>query len=229
MKKSELNSLPTHLVEGRFAKFDDKDPVIQAIVSAQGRARTKLLKVFEVHDLHMSNRLKTPLANMLASKGFAEKALAEVLPALDRQREATKAEIKKLQRTIEDSLEAGALRWNFATETREYVRSLPTAKDREKFIADALARGERLAAAAVLGVPAYLSGLSETSQKLFLHRYKAEAFPDVVARTEALTKAQDILDDGGQSMISEVQKLFDQQALNDAEGHVEKIRAAEVS
>jgi hypothetical protein len=81
-----------------------------------------------------------------------------------------------MQREIDASLEQGATKWAFAQETRQHVKELPADK-REAFVADCLARGDALAAAAVLGVPPYLSGISEASHAMYLRRYADAAFP----------------------------------------------------
>lgn len=226
-RKRSFTAIPTHLAKGRFSKFDADDPVVRNIVSVQGRMRAKTQKIVEVHELRMGNAMETPLANLKASKAHAEKELAATLPMVDRQREATGAEVAKLQKVIDDSLADGALNWAYAKETREHVKSLPKGV-RGDFVSNALATGQTRAAAAVLGVPAYLSGLSEGERNLFLHRYKEESHPIEAARIRALTEAQELLDTGGTAMISEVHSLFNTVELDAAEKHAEKVRQAEV-
>lgn len=222
---TSITAIPTHLAPGRFSRFDDADPVIKDIVAAQGRARGVLQKILEVHELRMSNLMEAPLANLRASKAHAEKELAATLPIVDGQRTKTRAAIAELQKEIDGSLAQGAS-WQFAKETREHVRSLPNDK-REAFVSDALSRGDTLAAAAVIGTPGYLSGLSESARQLFLHRYREQGHPEQATRIRALTEAQDILDAGGAAMLSEVHGLFDAVDLQAAEKHAEKVRQAE--
>ena len=190
--------------------------------------RSRLHKIKRVHDLRMSNLLEAPLANLRASKAHAEKRLVEALPLVDGQRKKTKATIEKLESEIENSLENGALRWQFAAETRAHVKSL-SKEDRSKFIERALSNGDRRAVAAVLGVPGYLSGLNDSARQLFLSRYRRECFPERTARIDALREAQEILDAGGSSLMREVETLFRNADLSSAEAHADRLRQAEAS
>lgn len=226
--RSMRTRLPTHLAEGRFAPFDAEDPTVRDIVAAQGRARKSLESIHRFHELAMTNPNETPVANMRASKLHAEKKQAEALAVIDAQRKRTRAEVTRMQSEIDASLERGALKWPFAAETRQHVKSLPADK-REAFVADALARGDTLAAGAVLGVPPYLSGLTEATQAVYLHRYKAEAFPDYMKRIESLTEAQEILDAGGASILDAVGGLVNEAELAKAEKHAALMREAEAS
>lgn len=226
--KLKITELPTHLAEQRFSSFDTSDPVIKAIVSVQGRMRSRLGKIKQVHELRMSNLLEAPLANLRASKSYAEKELAQMLPMVDKQREKTNSEIAALEKEIDESLEKGAVRWQFAEETRQHVRQL-TKNDRAKFVETALADGNQLAAAAVLGVPAYLSGLNDSARNLFVSRYRTMCFPKSSARIKALSEAQEILDEGGKSLMREVETLYRNEDISSAEAHAERLRQLEAS
>lgn len=226
--KLKITELPTHLAEQRFSSFDTSDPVIKDIVSVQGRMRSRLGKIKQVHELRMGNAIEAPLANLRASKSHAEKELTQTLPLVDGQRKRTSAEISTLEKEIDESLERGAVRWQFAEETRQHVRQLPK-NDRAKFVETALANGDQLAAAAVLGVPAYLSGLSDSSRNLFASRYRSECFPESSARIKALSEAQEILDEGGKSLMREVERLYRDVDISSAEAHAERLRQLEAS
>jgi hypothetical protein len=226
--KLKITELPTHLAEPRFNNFDPDDPVIRDIVSVQGRMRSKLGKIKQVHELRMGNAIEAPLANLAASKSHAEKELAQTLPFVDQQRKKTRDAIAALEKEIDESLDKGASRWQFAEETRQHVKQL-SQKDREKFVETALRDGDQLAAAAVLGVPPYLSGLNKSAHKLFLSRYRSECFPESSARIKALSDAQDILDKGGMAFMSEVEQLFRNADISGAEAHAERLRRLEAS
>lgn len=226
--KLKITELPTHLAEQRFSSFDTSDPVIKDIVSVQGRMRSRLGKIKQVHEWRMANEKETLLANLIASKAHAEKELVQMLPLVDQQRKKTKAAIAALEKEIDESLEKGAVRWQFAEETRQHVRQL-TKNDRAKFIETALADGDQLAAAAVLGVPAYLSGLDDSARNLFVSRYRRECFPESSARINALSEAQEILDEGGKSLMREVETLYRNEDISSAEAHAERLRQLEAS
>ena len=226
--KLKITELPTPLAEPRFNSFDTTDPVIRDVVSVQGRMRSRLSKIMNVHELRMGNAVETPLANLKASKSHAEKELAQTLPLVDQQRQKTKAAIAALEKEIDASLDKGASKWQFAEETRQYVRQL-TNKEREKFVERALSDGDQLASAAVLGVPAYLSGLNKAAHTLFLSRYRSECFPGSSARIKALSEAQEILDEGGKSLMREVESLFRNADISSAEAHAERLRQLEAS
>jgi hypothetical protein len=81
----------------------------------------------------------------------------------------------------------------------------------------------------VLGVPAYLSGLNKAAHTLFLTRYRSECFPESSARIKALSEAQEILDDGGKSLMREVESLFRNADISSAESHAERLRQLESS
>ena len=226
MKKSKLTRIPTHLHAARFSRFEADDPVVKDIIAAQARARAAAEAILESYDLRMADPNNTRAANLRKAKVYAEKKLAEVLPAIDEQRKRTRAVIDEAEKDIARGLAEGATEWAFAQETRAHVRSL-TEPQRAAFLGDCFNRGDRLAAAAVLGVPAYLSGLSEAAQRAYRLRYRQVFHPAESKRVAALSAAQEILDAGGTAFINSTMRLFDDREVSAAEQHERRVTEAE--
>jgi hypothetical protein len=221
-----VTKIPTHLHEGRFAKFDAGDSVVAEIVAAQRRARGEMERILEVHELRMDNPLQTRIANLKASKSHAERRMLEALRVIDRQRERTAKVVETLEGKIEAELANGARRWELSGETRARFNAMRDA-ERQKFIDERFAEADVLALGAILGVPGYLSGLSEGRREVLLHRYRQTFHGEDLARVEALREAQKVLDDGGSAMLTNVAAMFADREIAAAEAKEARVREAE--
>lgn len=200
---------PTYLHPGQFTRFDpDSDPVIASIESARHAAFTAAEHIVAAARARAENTMDTPVRNMAAARTYARRKLAETMPKLDAARARGIAAIESLERVIATSLSEAALRWSFADATRQHVRGLPNGAARTDFVMDSL-KGDARAAGAVIGAPAYLSGLSEAEHAMLAVAHRRGVFPAEAARIDKITEAVDIIGRGGSLFLEAVHSMFD--------------------
>ncbi|WP_454756890.1 hypothetical protein [Cupriavidus campinensis] len=92
-----------------------------------------------------------------------------------------------------------------AAEIRAHVKAMNQG-ERASFLNDALRVGDTQTITAVLGAPAYLSGLTEVEKQVHTRAYHAKANPDLSARLAIMTKAKELLEQRGALMHGEIEK-----------------------
>lgn len=165
---------------------------------------------------------KTADARLLQLNGFAKKKLDSISRSFDSTNNTIKKQINFLEGELAQPIEQKAT-GGVAAEIRAYAKALP--KDQlHKFIADAIDGGDVTTVGAVLGGPAYLSGLTPDFQTTYLKQWNTTQRPEVAKRLHVLQQAQAMIErDAG--------KVF--KALEDAVGgssaKAKQVRAAQMA
>lgn len=104
-------------------------------------------------------------------------------------------------------LESDAEKMNISGEIRNYSRGLPL-DERIRFLNDAVKNKDVKTLRAILGAPAYLSGMNDVEQKLRTREYHRAMQPQIGSRLQALTKTRDLLLDRSRLIFEEAQKAM---------------------
>jgi DNA-binding phage protein len=114
-----------------------------------------------------------------------------------------------------------------AAEIRSFVKTLKQG-ERASFMNDALKAGDTQTVTAVLGAPAYLSGLTEVEKQVHTRTYHSKANPDLSARLAIMTKAKELLEQRGPLLYGELEKAIGGSwaKVNDARQAASKSKAA---
>lgn len=80
--------------------------------------------------------------------------------------------------------------------------------DRNKFLSEAVDRLDHATLRAVLGAPAYLSGMTGEEQKMRTRMYHTKAVPQVEKRLRVMRQARDMLTDRGGLVFSQMEKAI---------------------
>src|SRR5690606_30504636 len=92
-------------------------------------------------------------------------------------------------------------------EIRAHVKAL-TAEERMKFISAALREGDTKTLTAVLGAPAYLSGLGSEAARAFLRQYHEARSPETVRRLTATRAAIAMIEKNHLLAVSQMEKAM---------------------
>lgn len=92
-----------------------------------------------------------------------------------------------------------------SAEIRSHVKGL-TVGERLKFIHTAIANGDHVSASAVLGAPAYLSGLEPETAAAMTRHYHAKASPEVARRVDLLKATRALINEHAGKIFKEAEK-----------------------
>lgn len=136
---------------------------------------------------------------------FAEKVQDRVSRTIDSTADNLNKGIKALDEMLAGPLEQQAGAGTINQEIRSHTKALSN-EDRVKFISGAVKRGDTKTLTAVLGAPAYLSGLSDVEHHHHLRAYNISRAPDVAKRLEAMKAARDLLHERAPLLFKEIEK-----------------------
>ena len=201
---------------------DDTKDVLAATMTAFSTAYEGIRSVWNAREKVEQDTSKTADARLLQLDGFAQKKLESISRSFDGTAATIKKQIRYLEGELAQPIEQKAT-GGVAAEIRAYAKALPQDK-LHKFIGDAIDGGDVTTVGAVLGGPAYLSGLTPDFQKTYLLHWNPKQRPDVDKRLHVLQQAQAMIHrDAG--------KVF--KALEDAVGgtstKAKQVRAAQMA
>lgn len=171
---------------------EDTKAVLGQVETAFSTAYNGIKAVWDARSKVEADTSKTADARLLQLDGFA----AKKLDAINRTFDSTSATIQKQIHFLEGQLAepiAEKATGGVAAEIRAHAKALPTDK-LHAFISGAIDGGDHTTVAAVLGGPAYLSGLDANMQKTYLKHWNQQQRPDLAKRLHVLQQAQAMLD-----------------------------------
>jgi len=148
----------------------------------------------------------TDAAKLLAVADFADKNSDKVFRKFDgavaRLTLAVRDHESKLNAPVQQAAAAPV-----AAEIRAHVKAMKQG-ERMGFLNDALKAGDAQTITAVLGAPAYLSGLTEVEKQVHTRAYHSKANPDLSARLAIMTKVRDLVEQRGALIHGELEKAI---------------------
>jgi hypothetical protein len=190
------------------------DPVVSVARDALATARGSWQATLTGHAKVMSDPTRTEAANMQRSADAAQRRQTEALQRLDSAVERVQREISFIDDSLAAAVEPPAPHVTSLIANR---LSGMTADARHKVISAAIAADDRATLGAVLHVgPAWLYGLSDVERNMYLHSFRAERFPQALARRAALERAAELVKNGGSSLMVAHAKMYNRKALDDA-------------
>lgn len=150
---------------------------------------------------------QTKEAKMLKLYEFAFKKQQAAAQQFDTNLAHLTSRIKELENTVNRPLlqQAGAGVIN--EEIRRHLKSLPDDK-RNGFLIDAMAKGDDLTLTAILGAPAYLSGLTPEIHNHHREAYVSRKFPNETTELAISKKALALLEDRSGLLFSSTEKAM---------------------
>lgn len=186
--------------------FDqDTSPYVASAQTAMSSAYLAIESIHKARAQALKNTALTPDMITLRVADYAEKKQTAVLKELDSARvnlhKAIKATDDMLQTPLEQQSGAGSIN----TEIRAHFKGLSTG-DRVKLIAELNEKADDKSLTAILGAPAYLSGLSDVEHGLYLRQFHERKNPAAAKRLKVMRQAHDLLEQRGPLVFGEITK-----------------------
>ncbi|RYF47200.1 MAG: hypothetical protein EOO38_12600 [Cytophagaceae bacterium] len=102
-------------------------------------------------------------------------------------------------------LQHAASTGTISTEIRAHVKALPTDK-RYEFLKASQEAGDTTTLCAVLGAPAFLSGMTQVDRDVYTRLYHESKAPDAAKRLSVMKKARDLIYDRSGMIFPETEK-----------------------
>lgn len=176
------------------------------VETAFSEAYEGIAKVHVARDLARNNPSWTEAAQIVATQDLADKVYERAAARFDKASASMKAGIALLEKDLTGPVAARAAH-TISVEIRNYVRGLKaeggSAMD---FVRKAIESGDHDSVSAVLGAPAYLSGLAPEAHAVLLRMYHAKARPVVEKRQRAMKAALALMDERSGLLHKELEK-----------------------
>lgn len=140
---------------------------------------------------------------------FADKLSERATKAIDYAEGVLTKQIAQLEGELSKPVESHAANSSVSKEIRDHVRGLKAeGKSAMSFVRERLNEGDYASASAVLGAPAYLSGLTKDQQVALLRMYHERANPEKTNQLAAMKAAYSVNERGGAVILGQVQKAI---------------------
>lgn len=197
-------SLHPHNVQEIEGYNDATAPYLAATDTAFSAAYEGLLAVHDARTVVNKNPAWNEEQRIVQVSKFAEKKLDQITRGLDKARGDLLKNIEQVERELTAPIEAKAV-GNLAAEIRAHVKGLPAA-ERHAFVMNAVNGLDSVTVGALLGAPAYLSGVSVEMQKVYLRQYRGVMAPELTQRLKAMQNAVAMIDERGRLVFAEMEK-----------------------
>jgi len=185
--------------------YDDETAlVLGPTETAFSEAYEGIQKVHEARDKAKTNPTWNEAMQIIHTQDLADKVFARVAKGFDSTRARLEQGIAHLEGELSQPVTSRAAA-PIAAEIRAHVKTLPTGK-LHSFIQEALDNGDHDTVTAVLGAPAYLSGLTPEFQKTYLRFYHERQSPDKAKRLKAMQGAKALIEERAGLVFKEMEK-----------------------
>lgn len=148
-------------------------------------------------------------ARAIAVADFADKLQERATKAVDSAYGVLTKQIAQIEGELSQPVQSHAANSSISKEIRDHVRGLKAeGKSAMSFVRERLNEGDLPSASAVLGAPAYLSGLTKEQQSALLRMYHEKSSPQKVKQLAALKAGVGVLERGGGLILGQVQKAI---------------------
>jgi hypothetical protein len=186
---------------------DDTAPLFGPVESAFDLAYSTVRSIYNARDAAENDSTMNDDARLVAVAELADKVTERTTKAFDYANTALTNNIATLEKALAEPVQSRAAQ-TIAVEIRAHVKGLKTGAHVMDFVRQAIDRGDHDTVSAVLGAPAYLSGMTPETQAIMLRMYHEKARPDVAKRLAAAKAAQDYLDRNAGLFMGQIEKAI---------------------
>ena len=161
---------------------------------------------------------RTPKAQVLMAAELAEQYMGKLQKTFELSWDKLHSGIDHIDKQLSEPMEQQAGAGTISGEIRSHAKSLEH-EERRKLISDALHRGDIKTTSAILGAPAYLSGLQAEEQKHYTRTYHEATNPELTRRLQVMTKAKEKLEQSKRIIRAEMDK-----AVGASKSEIDKLR-----
>jgi hypothetical protein len=205
---SSANYTPTPSLDPGIIKaiegYEENEGYLAPALNAFSTAHETLKQVAAARDPLSRDTSKSEGQKLLAMAARSEKAQERITKTFDTAHKNLSSAAQALEESLSQPLEASAS-GGFSVEIRKHIKSLPK-DERGEFVGEAMKRGDYSVLNAVLGAPAYLSGVTDAHKDLWLRQFHEARNPQAVRRLAAYRKALELIETRGPLVFTEMEK-----------------------
>lgn len=183
---------------------DETAAVLGQTETMFSEAYEALRGIWKAKEAAAKNPTLNEAAKLLQVDDFAARRIERVNKGFDAELGRLNRAVAHLDAELSQPVQSRASH-PVAAEIRQYVRELSTGK-RMTFIRQAIEAGDTLTSEAVLGGPAYLSGLDGSMAAVLLRTYHEKHNPAASKRLKALQAAKELVEQRGALAQAEAAK-----------------------
>jgi len=186
---------------------DDTRGYVALVMEAFDTAYQGIGKIYEAKAAAGKNQAWNENQQVLIVAEFAEKHQTAIAKKFDAAFANLDKGITAMEAMLNDPVKADAERLNIAQEIRSHVKGL-SEDERLKFLTDAQAAGDVETLRAVLGAPAYLSGMGNDERQLRTRMFHEQQNPEVSKRLKVMHAARALMEKRSGLVFNEVEKAI---------------------
>lgn len=185
---------------------DDTATILSMTESAFANAYEQLGKVFDASEAARSDPTLTEAAATLKAADYADRAFSGIARQFDSAAANLKVIADGIERELSTPVESRASN-SLSAEIRAYVAKLPEG-ERMSFVMRAIKDSDVRTASAVLGGPAYLSGLTHDMQAILTRQFHETHQPMQAKRLKAAKAGLDLIGERAGLVFSVIQSAI---------------------
>lgn len=185
--------------------YDDQTaPYLGPTMTAFSAAYEGVRAVWSAREAAAQNPTWNEAMQIIHTDDFAQKHFAKISKSFDVTRSNLEKGIAMLEQQLAAPIESKAAQ-SISAEIRAYTKNLPS-EQRHKFIQEAIDAGDHTTVAALLGAPAYLSGLDGKFQQTYTRFWNERSAPEVAQRLKAMRGAKQMIEERAGLVFKELEK-----------------------
>ncbi|PZT22179.1 hypothetical protein A7X86_05150 [Stenotrophomonas maltophilia] len=185
--------------------FDEQTaPYLAPTMTAFSTAYEGVRAVWSAREAAANNPTWNEAMQIIHTDDFAQKHFAKITKSFDVTRSNLDKAIVALEQQLTTPIESKAAQ-SISAEIRAFVRDMPNEK-RHAFIQQAIDAGDNTTVSALLGAPAYLSGLDANFQQTYTRFWNERSAPELAQRLKAMKGAKAMIEERAGLVFKELEK-----------------------
>ncbi|MFN9525753.1 MAG: hypothetical protein ACK561_25645 [Pseudomonadaceae bacterium] len=179
-------------------------PYLGPTMTAFSTAYEGVRAVWSAREAAALNPTWNEAMQIIHTDDFAQKHFNKICKSFDVTRSNLEKGIAMLEQQLAVPIESKAAQ-SISAEIRTYAKNLPNEK-RHAFIQQAIDEGDHTTVSALLGAPAYLSGLDANFQATYVRFWNERSAPEVAQRLKAMKGAKQMIEERAGLVFKELEK-----------------------
>ena len=182
----------------------DVAAVLAPTMTAFDEAYRGIGKVHDAREAAKKNPVWNESMQIIATDDMAQKQLGRIAKGFDSVRANLTKGIEHIEKELSSPVESRAS-VTLAAEVRAHAKGLAPG-ERMNLVRQAIDGGDHITATAILGAPAYLSGLDANMQATLLRTYHEKHNPVQATRLKVMTGARELIEKRAGLVFTELEK-----------------------
>ncbi|MFR0717510.1 hypothetical protein ACLUS7_20895 [Enterobacterales bacterium BD_CKDN230030183-1A_HGKHYDSX7] len=181
-------------------------PILASALEALDDAYLTLIKLHDARDAAKKNQAWSEGQQVLVVSEAAWKQQQRIAQKFDSVRNTLDKQITHFEQELSQPLESRA-GVGISSEIRKFAKDL-SSEELHKFLRGAISEGDHTTVSAVLGAPAYLSGLDTNFQKGYVRMWHERTAPDKAMKLKAVRNAKTLIEQRSGLLFKEIEKAM---------------------